>query len=549
MSDRIVLAKTAGFCFGVNRAVSMIYSKVSDGCRVCTLGPIIHNPQVISDLESKGVICVQDVTGVPQGYELIIRTHGITAQLEDEVKKSGIPYINATCPFVTKIHNIIKKYSTPDSIFFIAGDETHPEVCGFRSHCNGESYVFKNVEELEKMWELFDKSTQKKIFCLAQTTFSIKEWKKSSFFVGKLCTNAIIFDTICFATDKRQKEAEELAQKSDLMVVVGGRFSSNTVKLYEVCKRYCDTLLVETADELKQTELSHYRSIGVTAGASTPAGIIKEVLFTMSENLNEQTTTNPVSEEISFADALEENLSHMSSEKRVVGVVVGVSATEIQVDIGRKHAGFVKREDYSDDPNADPAKELKIGDEINLIIMKTNDAEGTVMLSKRLYDASAAWEKLAAAQEEGAVLEGIVAEVVKGGLRVFTNGVRVFVPASHATLRRTDDLQSLLKTTVKLEIIEVNPAARRAVGSIRNVLKKEQKEITDALWAGLEVGKSYTGTVKSLTSYGAFVDIGGVDGMVHISELSWSRIKHPSEVVKEGDEITVTVGEEVDYNG
>ena len=533
----LTLAKTAGFCFGVDRAVSTLYNMVEGGKRVCTLGPIIHNPSVIEDLEKKGVHIIEHPAQAPQDTTVVIRTHGVEKFVIDELQKRGLDYIDLTCPFVMKIQKIVERHSKKDRLLLIAGDENHPEVRGFRSRWEGESLVYKNEEELTRLLENHPEIEKKEVYVVAQTTFSVKEWEKTSKNLKKLCTNGFFFDTICSATNDRQKEAFELSLRSDAMIVVGGRSSSNTAKLKAVCEKNCPTFLVETARELAKYDFSRFRSVGVTAGASTPAGIIKEVLSTMSEILNEQ--TNP--EEMSFEAALEENLKSMSSDQKVRGVVVGIAPNEIQVDIGRKYAGFVPIEEYSNDPTADPKSELKIGDEIDLIIMKTNDSEGTMMLSKRRFDAIAAWDNIMKAKEDEEILEGVVAEAVKGGVLVYSQGVRVFIPGSLTGLPREADLSELVKTKVRFRIIDVDKAKKRAVGSIRSVVREERKAATEAFWAQVEEGQEYTGTVKSLTSYGAFVDLGGVDGMVHISELSWKRIKHPSEVVKEGDVVKVYV--------
>ena len=533
----ITLAKTAGFCFGVDRAVSTLYNMVEGGKRVCTLGPIIHNPSVIEDLEKKGVHIIEHPAQAPQDTTVVIRTHGVEKFVIDELQKRGLDYIDLTCPFVMKIQKIVERHSKKDRLLLIAGDENHPEVRGFRSRWEGESLVYKNEEELTHLLENHPEIEKGEVYVVAQTTFSVKEWEKTSKNLKKLCTNGFFFDTICSATNDRQKEAFELSLRSDAMIVVGGRSSSNTAKLKAVCEKNCPTFLVETARELAKYDFSRFRSVGVTAGASTPAGIIKEVLSTMSEILNEQTN----SEEMSFEAALEENLKSMSSDQKVRGVVVGIAPNEIQVDIGRKYAGFVPIEEYSNDPTADPKSELKIGDEIDLIIMKTNDSEGTMMLSKRRFDAIAAWDNIMKAKEDEEILEGVVAEAVKGGVLVYSQGVRVFIPGSLTGLPREADLSELVKTKVRFRIIDVDKAKKRAVGSIRSVVREERKAATEAFWAQVEEGQEYTGTVKSLTSYGAFVDLGGVDGMVHISELSWKRIKHPSEVVKEGDVVKVYV--------
>lgn len=534
---KIEVAKTAGFCFGVDRAVAKLYELVESGKKVCTFGPIIHNPSVINDLEKRGVHIIEHPQDAPENTTVVIRTHGAPKFVIDELQKRKIDYIDLTCPFVMKIQKIALKHSAKDRLLLIAGDENHPEVRGFRSRWEGESLVYKNEEELEQLLENHPEITKGEVYVVAQTTFSVKEWEKTSKILKKLCTKGFFFDTICSATNDRQEEALLLSKQNDAMIVVGGRTSSNTAKLKAVCEQNCPTFLVETARELESIDFSRFLSIGVTAGASTPAGIIKEVLSTMSEILNEQTN----SEEMSFEAALEENLKSMSSDQKVLGVVVGIAPNEIQVDIGRKYAGFVPIEEYSNDPTADPKAELKIGDEINLIIMKTNDSEGTMMLSKRRYDAIAAWDNIIKAKEDEEILEGVVAEAVKGGVLVYAQGVRVFIPGSLTGLPREADLSELVKTKVRFRIIDVDKAKKRAVGSIRSVVKEERKAVTEAFWAQVEEGQEYTGTVKSLTSYGAFVDLGGVDGMVHISELSWKRIKHPSEVVKEGDVVKVYV--------
>ena len=548
----IKLAKTAGFCFGVNRAVDMLYSMVENGEKVCTLGPIIHNPQVIDDLAQKGVTIIENENDVPQGTKVVIRTHGVEKQVIDTLKENNVDFCDATCPFVRKIHKIITENSDENTLVMIAGDENHPEVQGIRSYCKGESIVFKNCEELEKITENFKKYSEKAILVVWQTTFNTVEHEKCVKKIKKHYTNANIFDTICSATNERQEEAMRLAKTCDAMIIVGGRQSSNTAKLKAVCENCCPTYLIETARELSSIDLSIYEKIGVTAGASTPAAIIKEVLSTMSENTNaienviktaEEVAVTSNAEDMSFMEALEESLKNMSTDQKVRGIVTGISPSEIQVDIGRKQTGYVPADEYSADPTADPMKELKIGDEIGLIIMKTNDQEGTIMLSKKRFDAQGAWDKIEAAKENEEVLTGTVTDVIKGGVIVVTNGVRVFVPASLATASRGDSLDDLLKTKVDLKIIEVKAerGRKKAVGSIKAVLKEARKAAEEAFWAQAEEGQVYQGTVKSLTNYGAFVDIGGVDGMVHISELSWKRIKHPSDVLAVGQEIEVFV--------
>lgn len=546
---RIILARTAGFCFGVDRAVNMAYELANSGVRAATLGQLIHNSLVTDDLAAKGVRIISSPSQAQRGETVIIRAHGVTAGVCDELKSVGAEVCDATCPFVKKIHRIVGENSAADTEVFIAGDPDHPEVIGIKGHCKGDVKIFNSESELDEIIGNDAENFGKRIIAVSQTTFSQKVWKICKEKIKKYYTNAKIFDTICSATRERQDEAARISKQSDMMIIIGDRHSSNTAKLKAVCSENCDTYLVERAAELNTINFSHCATIGVTAGASTPSAIIKEVLFAMSEIVNETTNIQveevpsevATAEEMDFSAALEESLNNMSTDQRVKGVVMGITPTEIQVDIGRKHAGFVPMDEYSADPNANAAKELKVGDTLDLIIMKTNDAEGTVMLSKRRFDAQKAWTDIIAAEEDGRVLEGTVAEVIKGGVLVVSGGVRIFIPASLATERKDEPLEDLLKKSVKFRIIEVNKQRRRAVGSIRAVLKDMRKEAAEAFWAQAEVGQKYHGVVKSMTNYGAFVDIGGVDGMVHISEMSWKRIKNPSEVFSIGQEVDVYI--------
>ncbi len=544
----ITLAKKAGFCFGVDRAVKLIEQLVKEGKKVATLGPIIHNSQVIADLENRGVSVVENVSQVPRGAVLVLRTHGVTKEVLDEVKEIGCDFIDAACPFVKKIHKIITENSSEDVVTLIAGDENHPEVKGIKSYAKGESFVINSAEKLEELFKKRPDLPEKSLIFVSQTTFSVKEWEKSVKKIKILCTNPKIFDTICSATEERQDEAAQLSKVNDAMVIVGGRHSSNTRKLFDVCQKNCPSFLVETAGELNGITLGNFKSVGLTAGASTPAGIIKEVLETMSEIVKDTTMIeeekvldSAAAEDFDFAAALEESLNNMNSDQKVVGTVLNVTNTEIQVDIGRKQTGYIPYSEYSNDPNADPKAELKVGDELSLIIMKTNDQEGFTMLSKKRFDAIAAWDKVVEAEGTDEILEGVVTDVVRGGVIVVSNNARLFIPASLATASRNDKLEDLVNKTVKFKVIEVNKQRRRAVGSIRAVLKEERKAAEEKFWAEAQEGEVRKGIVKSLMKFGAFVDIGGVDGMIHVSELSWNRIKDPSEVVSVGDEVEVTI--------
>ncbi len=533
---RIKIAKTAGFCFGVNRAVKMAFDTAKQRPSVVTLGPIIHNPQIVAQLEEQGAYAVETAEQIPPGATVVIRSHGVGKKVYDDLIQRGIPYVDATCPFVAKIHQIVEEYSQKGRTILIAGDPAHPEVQGIVGYCSNGAKVFRSLQELEKLTKEEPDLTGRPAILVAQTTFQIQEWRKSANFAKKVYTNLIIFDTICNATEMRQQEAIVLAKESDRMVVIGGKNSSNTRKLAEICSQYCQTFHIERASELPQFDFSTDRVIGVTAGASTPACIIKEVQETMSEFI-----TN---DELSFGEMLDQSFKSTYNGKKETGVVVGITPTEVQVDIGTKHTGYVPLSELTDDPNAKIEDLVKVGDEIELLVVRVNDVEGTVVLSKKRLDAIAGMMKVQEAAETGEILEGNVIEAVKGGVIVSTNGVRVFVPASQASLSRVENLEELVKQHVSLKILECKEIGRgrkRIIGSMKAVLKEQRKAQEEEFWKTVEIGKKYTGAVKSLTSYGAFVDLGGVDGMVHISELSWNRIKHPSEVVNVGDVLEVYV--------
>lgn len=535
----ITVAKSAGFCFGVNRAINIVNNLLDKNVKVSTLGPIIHNMEVVNELESRGCKAVENIDEVENGATLVIRSHGVPKYVIDKLVENGVKYEDATCPFVKKIHNIVANPDNKDGIVLIAGNSVHPEVEGIIGHCSTECHTFKNSEEIDEIHSNILKTNNKQVFVVAQTTFDTKEWKKCVKKIKKLCTNAKIFDTICNATSVRQTEADLLAAQSDFMVVIGDRHSSNTGKLFDICKRQCDnTVLIETADELNANQVSVAEKIGVTAGASTPARIIKEVLDTMSEIKSGVTNG-----EESFEALLEESLKNLNTNERVMGTVLSIAPNEVQVDVGRKQTGFIPANELSNDPNAKPEDIVKVGDEIELLIMKTNDQEGTIMLSKRRVDAAKGWEILESKVDSQEVLTGKVTEAVKGGVIVIYNDVRVFIPASQATATREESLEDLVGKEVQFRLIEVSQRGRRkrAIGSIRSVLKEQRAAQREEFWKNCEIGKRYTGVVKSLTSYGAFVDLGGVFGMIHISELSWTHIKHPSEVVNVGDTVEVYV--------
>ncbi|MBR3955315.1 MAG: bifunctional 4-hydroxy-3-methylbut-2-enyl diphosphate reductase/30S ribosomal protein S1 [Clostridia bacterium] len=549
----VKLAQTAGFCFGVARAVQTVEQFLEQGTPVCTLGPLIHNPLFIAQLEERGAKVVNRIEDVPDGYTLVLRTHGVERDIIEHLQKSNIRYYDATCPFVEKIRKIVHKESLDGSPVLIAGDAGHPEVVGIRSCCNAESFVFENNDALNLLIDELKQKCEKTPIIVSQTTFNSIELKKSLKNPKLLCTNPKIFDTICSATSKRQEEAIALAAESDCMIVVGGKNSSNTAKLTQLCGKICKTYQIESAEELHKIDFSGMQSIGLTAGASTPVCIIKEVQKTMSDIINENAVpaveseghalnvAAEATEDWSFEQGLEESYKNLNYSQTVMGVVMHISPNEIQVDIGRKQTGIIPLDEYSADPSANPMKELKVGDEIELFIMKTNDVEGTILLSKKRLDEKKRRAEIEQAAKDGAILEGTVVEVISKGLIVFSNGFRVFIPASLSTVPRNGRLEEMLDKTVVFKVIEFD-RRRGAVGSIRDAAREQNKAAQAKFWETAAVEDRFTGTVVSLTDFGAFVDLGGnVVGMIHRSELSWKRIKHPSEIVNVGDVVDVYI--------
>lgn len=536
MSDTkhtITLARSAGFCYGVKRAVDRAFEVAKTAENAVTLGPIIHNPQIVSRLAALGVPSVSSPAETLPGQTVIIRSHGVAQSVYDKLE--GREVVDCTCPNVARIHRIAREVTAAGKVLLIAGNPDHPEVQGIVGHASGEVYVFQDEKTLTEILEKLRREHKEEIAVVQQTTLGQLLWKNLQGIIEKHYTNAEEFDTICNATNLRQQEAVSLAQKSDLMIVIGGRESSNTQKLYEICAQNCETVAIESKTELDKSQILRHNNIGVTAGASTPADIIKEVLTTMSEILENQ------EEELSFAELFEQSQTEkLYNGKRVKGIVSNIAPNEIHVDIGAKQTGIVPGSELSENGDVTPDS-FHIGDEIDLVVMKVNDQEGVVTLSKKRLDAEANYLAVCKAYEDGTVLTGTVTDVIKGGILVAVNGLKVFVPASLASDRRTEDLSVLLNKEVSFKIIEVNDRRRRAVGSIKAVLAEAKKAKQEEFWANVEVGKVYTGEVKSITSYGAFVDLGGVDGMIHITELSWSRIKSPEEVVHVGDTVEVYI--------
>jgi 4-hydroxy-3-methylbut-2-enyl diphosphate reductase len=534
----IRLAETAGFCFGVSRSVDMAEKLLSENGSCSSYGELIHNEDVVSRLAQKGLRVIQKPDELQAGEKVLIRAHGVAQNVYSRLEEAGGEVLDATCPKVKAIHTIVSRATAEGRFVIIIGMPKHPEVEGICGWC-GEHQVFETPDEVEKWLEANPKYWEKPITVVVQTTQTRNNFNECCKLIKKRCTNSKIHDTICLATFTRQEEAAKLASECDAMVVIGGKHSANSVHLAQICREHCSNVqFIESVNELDLDRLRSADVVGLTAGASTPAWIIKEVRNKMSDEIKVEETA--VEKELSFDEMLEETLKTIYNGDKVTGIVVAITGTEISVDLGAKYSGFIPTSEFTDD-GVKVEDAVKVGDTIEAVVVRVNDVEGTAMLSKKRLDAAKMWNEVEDAVDNGTVLEGVVTEENKGGVVVNVKGVRVFVPASQTDLPRDAELSQLLKKTVRLKITEVNKARKRVVGSIRRVAQAERRERTEAIWNEIEIGKKYHGVVKSLTSYGAFVDIGGIDGMVHVSELSWGRIHQPSEVLSVGDEVDVYV--------
>ena len=535
---KITLSKNAGFCPGVKRAdlkIRELIKSKAEKERIFTLGKLIHNDTYVSELEALGVYSV-DLTALEEFLSkndnipvtLVIRTHGITKDINERLSQlcdryKSFKVVDMTCPSVKKIHKIAEEETGEDTYFILFGNEKHPESQGIISYAYGQKQIISSLEEAESI-DLLGKIP---ILC-AQTTQNLVQFIKIKNFFKKLYTNAKIFDTICSVTENRQNEAIELAKASDVMIVIGGKDSSNTHKLYQLCKELCPrTQWVECASEIKTDFPDSAKSAGITAGASTPDGIILEV-FKAMEN---------------FSQMLEGSLKTLHTGETVTGTVFTIGENEIKLDLGAKFTGVLTREQITDDPDVKLHEMFKIGDQVDVFVIRVEDGKGIATVSKKRVDADNSWVVLKEAHENGTVIEGKIVSVTKGGVLLSYLGNTVFIPASQTGIARGGDLSVLAGTTQRIRIIEFDVAKKKALGSIKVILAEEKKAREDAIWATLEVGAEYVGVVKNLTNYGAFVDIGGVDGMVHNSELSWKKIKHPSQVVSVGQELKVYIKE------
>lgn len=537
---RIEIAENAGFCFGVRRAVEIAEKAAEIHGKVCTLGELIHNEAVVEELHEKGVCAVNSVDEAA-GEVLIIRSHGVPRAEREKAQRLCKAVLDATCPYVAKIHGIVSGLSENSSVI-VLGDENHPEVVGIMGNSSAKAFAAKRFEEVEDLFNSGRISENEDVSLVVQTTFDRERFLDISRKIREKYPRVQIYSTICNATAQRQESARELAGRAALMVVVGGQSSSNTRRLAEICREYTKTVFVTSAAQMPEQITQNLPSdciIGITAGASTPGYIIKEVHQTMNEEIK---TTNENEEDFAALLEQDQSFTRLYTGKRVKATIVSVSKKEAVVEVGAKQTGYIVREELTNDPNAEVEDVVKPGDVIDAVVIKVDDNVGTVALSKKRVDAALGLEKLQAVKDANETIEGKVAQVVKGGVIVIYENTRVFIPGSHTGIPRGGKLEDLVGKPVKFKIIEVsNERGGRVVGSIRQANKEVRDAAKAKFWETIEVGQKFEGEVRSIESYGVFVDIGAVDGLVHTADLTWNRVGHPKDIVKVGDKINVIV--------
>lgn len=568
---RIKVAEHIGFCFGVRRAIEMAEQAAAMHGKVYTLGALIHNAAVVRRLAEEGVITAESLQEIPPGFHVVIRSHGVPPETYSACAARGVSIIDATCPFVQRIHEIALEETRAGRCVMIVGDPAHPECIGINGCCGGNAYFVR------KPGDVLALSETEAVSLLAQTTTSVSLFETAEELAQKRYADLHVFRTICSTTAARQKEAEELSKTCTRMIVIGDENSSNTQKLLSVCKKHCKQLQsIAKHSELSLEKIHVNDIIGIVSGASAPDWIIREVITRMSE-LEKTMAENPVensevkteatatveepaaaapTEETAvetateqnentdpnFAEAFEKTLVRIRNGQILTGSVVQIVDGEVCVNIGYKSDGFIPRSEFSADADINPADVVNVGDQIEVEVLKVNDGEGNVLLSRKNVESKKMWDNLVQDENiQDKVFEGVGKEVVKGGLIATIDGVRAFIPASQLSTKYIENISEFVGQPIKLKVIEVDKARKRIVASHKAVMLAEAEEARKQKWAQLEVGAKVKGVVRRITDFGAFVDIGGIDGLVHVTDVAWGRVKHPSDVLSIGQEVEVLI--------
>ncbi|MEA5059299.1 MAG: bifunctional 4-hydroxy-3-methylbut-2-enyl diphosphate reductase/30S ribosomal protein S1 [Candidatus Pelethousia sp.] len=568
--SKLITAKHIGFCFGVERAMDMAREAAKRG-PVYTYGELIHNESVIEKLEEEGIHVIHGLTEIPLGSRMIIRSHGLSPQERGELMERAGEVTDATCPFVARIHQIVAEQAGEGCPILIYGTADHPEVRGIAGYAKDVAvFIIKKPEEAEVL-PFFEKA------CLvSQTTAQRDGFEAIACILRSKVKDFRCFFTICPSTCQRQDEAAALSKKCTYMLVVGGHHSSNTQKLAAICKKYCKQVQsIANPSEFLLENIDTNDIIGVVGGASTPNWIIMEVITRMSElektmaespeiekveaeeaatvetsvsaeaTKEEPKAEAPAAEETaepSFEEAFEKTLVRIRNGQLIKGTVLQIVNGEVGIDIGYKADGYIPRSEFSTNPDVDPAECVKVGDEIEVEVLKVNDGEGNVLLSRKNVESKKLWDDLMKDEDiQNKVFEGVGKEVVKGGLIATIEGIRAFIPASHISTKYVENIGEYVGQTLSLKVIEVDKARKRIVASHKAVMLEEAEKHRKELWSQLVVGSKVHGVVRRLTDFGAFVDIGGIDGLVHVTDVAWGRVKHPSDVLSIGQEVYLLI--------
>ncbi|MCL2873389.1 MAG: bifunctional 4-hydroxy-3-methylbut-2-enyl diphosphate reductase/30S ribosomal protein S1 [Defluviitaleaceae bacterium] len=527
----ITVGKYAGFCGGASLALQKVY-KASETEKLCTYGSLIHNKEVVKNLEDLGIFSIDNIDDA-DGRTVVIRAHGVPPSIYREMEEKGIQYIDCTCVDVKKTQQIVENEHKKGRQLIIAGSANHPEVIGHNGHCDNKALIIENVDDFIKI--NFDIAQEYSL--VAQTTFNEEIFSEISQLIQKSCTKVRIFDTLCASTKNRQKEAAQLSKTSDMMVVIGDKLSSNSVKLYEICKENCEnTIFIETINELLLKFPDKGVKIGMIAGASTPPETIKGAFIAMSEVLQGNGHA-----EVSFQEMLDDSFVSLRTGDVVIGTVIGVINGEVSVNLGYKSDGVIPRTEFSEDQSLEPVNCVKAGDEIEVFVVRVNDGDGNVMLSKRKLEANKNYATLETAFEEKTPIQGKIVNIIKGGLTANILGFDFFVPSSHISDRFVKDLEPFRGKTFDFHIIEFDKRKKRRIASRKDLAKVEFEANRERIFGSLEVGSKVKGVVTRISDFGAFVDLGGIDGLIHVSEMTWGRIPKVREILKEGDEVNVIV--------
>lgn len=530
MTLKIIIAEKSGFCFGVKEAMNTTVDvlKNDKSGSVSSLGPLIHNNQAIEKLELLGLTVIDNINDVDLG-KVIIRSHGIPLDMYKTAEENDIELVDCTCPFVRKIQKKVRECYNQGKSIVIIGNPNHPEVVGINGWCENKAYIINSIEDVENMPKLNN------VCVVAQTTATTEKFMQLSQLISNKSSGAEICNTICNATKTRQNACRELAKKVDAMIVIGGYHSSNTQKLVEISKEYCeDVYHVEIVNELPLDILRNYKVVGITAGASTPTWIIEEVYNKMVEISKDTENIE------SMEDLLKGDIVSLHSGDIVKGEVISIG-DDVSVNINYKADGVISREELSSDTDLAPKDIVNVGDIIDVLVLDLNDGEGNVVLSKKRVDNEKTLNDLETAFENGEVVSAKVDGVVKGGVTANIKGIRGFIPASQVSSKFIKDLNSLIGETLDSRIIEFDKEKNNIVLSRKQVESEEIASTKDKIWSKIQKGQKITGEVKRITNFGAFIDIGGIDGLAHISDLSWSRVSDPSEIVTVGDQVEVLI--------